>query len=75
MTNIEKTEATVNYVNNSINAYANEVELQKIITSLDAWAEIYATEAFDCDVSDFAPILSTQLEGFKEFIDSGKCCG
>ena len=31
----------------------------------------YATEAFDCEVSDYAPILSTQLEIIKEYIDRG----
>jgi len=71
MTNFEKTEATVNYVNKSINAYSNEIEWWRIIYSLDGWAEVYATDAFDCEVSDYAPILSTQLEGLKESIDSG----
>jgi len=71
MTNIEKTEATVNYVNKSINAYANEIEWWRIIISLDGWAEVYATEAFDCEVSDYAPILSTQLELLKQSIDRG----
>jgi hypothetical protein len=71
MTNFEKTKATVNYLNKSINAYANEIEWWKIIYSLDGWAEFYATETFDCEVSDYAPILSTQLEIVKEYIDRG----
>lgn len=71
MTNLEKTEATVNNVNKSINAYANDIEWWRIMISLDGWAEVYATEAFDCEVSDYAPILSTKLEGLKESIDSG----
>ena len=71
MTNIEKTEATVNYINKNINAYSNECEWWKIIYSLDGWAEFYATEAFDCEVSDYAPILSAQLERVKEYVDRG----
>jgi len=71
MTNIEKTEATVNYVNKSIKAYSNEVEWWRIIISLDGWAEVYATEAFDCQVSDYAPMLSDKLEMLKEYIDRG----
>ena len=71
MTNLEKTEATVNNVNKSINAYSNEVEWWRIMISLDGWAEVYATEAFDCEVSDYAPILITQLERVKEHIDRG----
>ena len=31
MTNLEKTEATVNNVNKSINAYANDIEWWRII--------------------------------------------
>jgi hypothetical protein len=71
MTNFEKTEATVNYVNKSINAYSNEIEWWRIIYSLDGWAEVYATNAFDCEVSDYAPILSKQLEIVKECSDRG----
>lgn len=71
MTNLEKTEATVNNVNKSINAYANEIEWWRIMISLDGWAEVYATEAFDCEVSDYAPILSNKLTMLKEYIDRG----
>jgi hypothetical protein len=71
MTNFEKTVATVNYVNKCINAYSNEIEWWSIIYSLDGWAEVYATDAFDSELSDYAPVLSDKFTMLKEYIDRG----
>lgn len=71
MTNLEKTEDTVNYINKSIKAYSNEIEWQRIIFSLKGWAEVYATNAFDSVLSDYAPALSDKLIELKEYIVRG----
>jgi hypothetical protein len=34
-------------------------------------AEVYAADAFDCEVSDYAPILSDKLTMLNEYVDRG----
>jgi len=68
----ERSIKTVNYLNQCISEYLGSVEEWEIIYSLEGWAEYFATNAYDVEVSDYAPKLIEKLEIVKDYVNQNR---